>query len=739
MNKIHLALALHSHQPLGNFENVFEDAYQKAYLPFLESVASHPFLKINFHYSGILLDWLERRHPEYLETLRTLHGLGQIEMMGGGHYEPILSILPAQDARAQVEKLANKLAGLFGKTPAGCWLAERVWEQPLAATLNQAGVRYVILDDIHFLWAGLQPDDLTGYFITEDQGQSVKLIPGSKRLRYTIPFADPWVTIDYLRQIAERKSDALVVMADDCEKFGSWPKTHKHVYEDRWLPRFIEELEKNSSWIEPTCLSSYVGAFPPSGRIYLPNASYSEMMEWALPVESREVQHRCLERLGQEADAERLLPYVRGGYWRNFLAKYREVDLLHKKMLMASRRLERLRQARPSVHDEGPWEGKFQSAYDCLLRAQCNDAYWHGVFGGVYAPHLRTALLASLIEANRRAEELECFGRGESRANACRIERVDYDADGVEEWLVHTPQLDLIIDPADGATALEIDFKPCTAPLINSITRQPEFYHRSLHADAGSSPDPAIRAAHERLTLKEKELAGMLRYDHSAKNGFRVCLFPAWKSIADYDRQQLDEHVGFASGWFEVPGPGPAANPLLSFRASGHLYSGGVQRPLQITKHYHLEAAGEASRICCDLELYSEYPFEGDWKLGIENVLNFLAPTADDRFISTSGEPSLPAAEGSSSGEFKAPLSWFGVLQHRESIAFTDGWRRMEARLGCDQKVDWWIAPIYSISNSEDGLERLYQGSQILAVLPPLSWTGGAATIRHWLDVSMLY
>ena len=38
---------------------------------------------------------------------------------------------------------------------------------------------------------------------------------------------------------------------------------------------------------------------------------------------------------------------------------------------------------------------------DHLYRSQCNDAYWHGVFGGLYLNHLREAAYSNLLRAER--------------------------------------------------------------------------------------------------------------------------------------------------------------------------------------------------------------------------------------------------------------------------------------------------------------------------------------------------
>ncbi|MBU1486828.1 4-alpha-glucanotransferase, partial [bacterium] len=64
MKKITFILAVHNHQPVGNFGFVFEEAYRKSYLPFLKVLESHPKIKVVLHYSGILLEWIISSHPE---------------------------------------------------------------------------------------------------------------------------------------------------------------------------------------------------------------------------------------------------------------------------------------------------------------------------------------------------------------------------------------------------------------------------------------------------------------------------------------------------------------------------------------------------------------------------------------------------------------------------------------------------------------------------------------------------
>jgi len=239
MKRIDLLFGIHNHQPIGNFEFVFEETYKNAYLPFIEVLENHPSIKIAIHFTGILLDWLIINKPGLIRKIKKMVARGQLEILTGGYYEPILCVIPEKDRIGQIKKLSDKIKKVFDYKPEGLWLAERVWEPTLPSTLSEVGVTYSILDDTHFKYAGLMDDQLNGYYITEELGKTIDLFPISRRLRYAIPFEDPDVTIEYLRSMATEAGNNMVVFADDGEKFGAWPNTYDHVYKARWLDRFF--------------------------------------------------------------------------------------------------------------------------------------------------------------------------------------------------------------------------------------------------------------------------------------------------------------------------------------------------------------------------------------------------------------------------------------------------------------------------------------------------------------------
>ncbi|MEX2561597.1 MAG: 4-alpha-glucanotransferase, partial [Pirellulales bacterium] len=66
---IRFVLALHNHQPIGNFAGVLEQAYQESYRAFLDVFERYPTLKVSLHTSGSLMEWMAERHPEYIDRL----------------------------------------------------------------------------------------------------------------------------------------------------------------------------------------------------------------------------------------------------------------------------------------------------------------------------------------------------------------------------------------------------------------------------------------------------------------------------------------------------------------------------------------------------------------------------------------------------------------------------------------------------------------------------------------------
>ncbi|MGC2769824.1 MAG: alpha-amylase/4-alpha-glucanotransferase domain-containing protein [Candidatus Acidiferrum sp.] len=689
----HVVLIIHAHQPAGNFEHVFEECYQNSYNAFLSLVDKHPGIRMALHYSGPLLLWIEKNHPEYFERLRALVKSGQVELMGGGFYEPILISIPRADRHEQITRLADYIEERFGKRPTGAWLAERVWEPQLPSSLAGANVGYTLVDDLPFLAAGFEPKELFGPYIAEDCGKFVWLFPGLKELRYLIPFRKVEESIAYLKDAAKLHPGGTAAFGDDMEKFGVWPGTFKHCYTEGWLEDFFEALEENADWLKAITPSECIARRAPLGRADLPTASYAEMMEWVLPTSTRLRYYELHKEFAARPD---VLTFLRGGGWRGFFRKYPESNLLHKKMLRVSACVA----AVPPRRSSPEHTAQVQEARDQLLRGQGNDAYWHGVFGGLYAPHLRTELWRNLVRAETLVDQLMPGG------SHPRVEFLDYDADGDSELLFSAPEYQALLKPSDGATIAAFDFRPSGATLINSMQRRLEAYHSRLREAASAKPSgEAAVSIHEQVRVKEPNLERFLRYDRFPRHSFRLLLFDASRSFRDYERLQLDELAGPSAGYFEIrESSANYADLVLEETVSD--FGGDLGNPLRlmITKRFLFGPAPNGCEVSCDVSVTASEVLSKSLRFGVESVINLLAPTEPDRFFETPDGPQNLRFTGELAGPF---------------LRVQDGWQRLRVTLHAPGSEGFWIAPIETVSESEGGFERVYQGSQILTVWRP--------------------
>ena len=676
---------VHNHQPAGNFDSVILDAARSAYHPFLEAARAVPGVILTVHCSGGLLAFLRERARPTFDLLGRLASDGRVELLTGGFYEPILSMLPDADKVGQIQALSDFLCANFGVKPRGMWLAERVWEPHMPKVLRRAGVEFVVLDDAHFALAGLEPEDLGGYYLTEEQGATLAVFPISQRLRYLVPFAEPAETIRYL---GERRGSGAVTLFDDGEKFGVWPGTHRLAYDEGWLVRFFAVLAE-APGIALSTFSSCLDAAPAAGRVYLPTASYTEMGEWALPALGGEELEKARRRLQALPDGARLARLLRGGFWRNFLVKYPETGDAYRRMLRLSERLHAALARRP--HDP-----RLAAAREDLWRGQGNDAYWHGVFGGCYLPHLRRAVVSSLLAAERRLDD--ALG-----AKDCSWTRDDVDGDGRVEVRIRTPELCVTLHPEAGGTITELAFRPLDLDIAAVFTRRREMYHGRVKESATASGGGGVTSIHAAPAAKEDGLADLLDYDP-----FR--------------------RASLLDGVF---GPGAPPDPLAPWAAARAVMGekpmpgqvlerrGGIELaldptvldslPLTVEKRIRIGTEGAGIRTRYDLTWRGEEPFEGRWAVQLN--LGLTAGDAPGRYYRLPGSPSLGSR---------------GSLARAASLILVDEW------IGCEVEIAWsgvggadW-APIETVSLSEAGFERIYQGSAVLVSWPVVLAPDGA-------------
>jgi 4-alpha-glucanotransferase len=481
---VSLLFGVHAHQPVGNFPEVLEDAHQRCYKPFLETVYQYPDFRFALHSSGWLLEWLMVNHPEDMALLRAMADRGQVEFFGAGDMEPVLAVIPNRDRMSQLAAMSDRLEQYFLHRPQGAWLTERVWEATVIPALADSGIRYVMVDDYHFLCAGTPRDKLDGYFTTEEDGRVLDLYPISEQLRYRLPFSPAAEAVAYIETLAKDEGQPAAIYFDDIEKFGIWPETYDWVYGKQWLKQFIEGVLA-SKVIQSRHFADHHRESATRGVAYLPTVSYSEMGEWTLPAAAARRYSELVHGAQDEGRLDQDRPFLRGGIWKNFFSRYPESNWMHKRMLSLSARLARL-----------PEDQIRQDLVQLLHEAQANDAYWHGLFGGLYLPHLRRAVWNGILQLERRLDALQ--ERPEASTG-------DLDLDGVQEVFLKSLSLQAVVKPDADAALIELSSYPLAQNFGDTLRRYEEHYHDKARAGATAAREhdgDGIASAHDIVRFK---------------------------------------------------------------------------------------------------------------------------------------------------------------------------------------------------------------------------------------------
>lgn len=647
--KTSLLFGIHCHQPVDNFDWVIKEAIQKAYKPFFQILKEFPQFKCSVHYSGWLLEFIEKHDKELFSLMKSISN--QLEFFSGGFYEPVLSSIPSVDRIGQIEKLNQYIKKHFNQQPKGLWLTERVWDNSIIHDLKKCGIQYVIVDDYHLTTSGVKSENLNGYFLTEDGGESIALFPIDQGLRYAIPFYDLNHTNEILHSFNNKDGKNAAIIFDDGEKFGIWPKTYETVYEKEWLRDFFQQTLADET-IKVETFSEFYTSNPPIALAYVPMVSYFEMGEWALRASDSEALEKLLEN-NQEAHQ-----FIRGGTWKNFLTKYQESNWIHKRFLELS--------------SKQTTNNKYK---DALYKAQCNDVMWHGVFGGIYLPNLRDNAYKYIIECEKLLDNTK--------------EKLDLDLDGYEEVKYKTEELLTIISTKNGGQIFELDILENNFNLQNTLTRYEEGYHnkieiKNLDLETETKEDTPATIHDNKLTLDENIL---LKYDWYFKKSAIDHIISKEINALSFQHNVFDELSDFVNQPFEIV---KSDEKKLHLKRDGGIYT-DKKYPTSLHKHYQFTK----HKIHLDILLHTQYHEE----LQYLQEWNF-------HFASLSQVTFNGAVLDGQSYEQSINLK-------TDTLTICDSYLEKTITFSLNNEIEIFIIPLESVSQSEQGVDLTNQGVTI--------------------------
>ncbi len=674
MKQSALLLGLHCHQPVDNFHHVVDEAIEKSYKPFFEIAYKYEDFKFSIHYSGWLLAYIKQNDPLLFTLFKELSKRGQIEFLTGGYYEPILATISSDDRIAQITKLNHFIEENFGQTPKGLWLTERVWDSVLIKDLAKCGVEYVVVDDYHFIAAGFDKEDLKGYFLTEDEGISLKIFPINKELRYTIPFENPSKVRSYLESIAQTPTSAGVIF-DDGEKFGIWPKTYEWVYEKKWLEKFIHEI-KESKIVKPMLYKEYLKQTKPISLAYLPITSYIEMGEWALKAKDMSLLKKIESSLHQTFGEDSVEKFVKGTIWKNFLIKYPEANRIHKRYTELSN----------SKIDD-------QNYLDALYKAQTNDVLWHGVFGGIYLPNLRDNAWRFIIDCENIKYQ-----------NQSLTQIKDINLDGYDEIKFVSKNLITIFDTKSGGQLTEFDIRDRSFNLQNTMSRYFESYHQDVISAKEHITDPtdieeeieqdAIATIHD-LDEDMYQYKEMLHHDWHTKNSFIDHITDEKISIKTFLASSFNEYGDFANQPFSIVDTKDQKSIL---KRDGGIYINGHKHQTTITKTYETKENELSFEIAIDTTVNDGYFYLLEHNFHFANLKDITINSqsfASNQMIKQKG--------------LKDELE----ILESNILIFNDPYTQKDITINLSENCTIYLTPIDTLSKSEAGFDVTNQGISI--------------------------
>jgi len=401
--KIFLILGSHAHVPSGASEKEFQYVYENKIRPFVSTLYRYSNIQAVLHYSGILLYWVERNHPEFFLLIEDMVARKQADILSGGFYEPMLPLIPLQDRIGQIEFMTTYLRKHFGKRPLGCWIPGMTWEQHLAAALAASDMQYTFLSQDQFAQAGLSGTDLYFPCISEDQGKIITVFPVSIFAQTLLAQKSSSQVFIEIKNVINEKtsplSDSIITVFP--EKPFSDPL---EAQETAWN-RFFEELSLSKDFVETILPAKVIRTNKIFKKASFPNSSSLE---------------------------NDFSP-------RRFLIEHCEANGIYSKMIFTSVLINQLK---------GDKYRK-QNAREELWKAQDSCLFTPG--NGFLRSELRKAAYSSLLRAERLSREKGRF--------TSSLVQYDFDLDGVKEYLFQDARINCYIQQK-GASVFELDYLP---------------------------------------------------------------------------------------------------------------------------------------------------------------------------------------------------------------------------------------------------------------------------------------
>jgi hypothetical protein len=526
---IKVILISHHHISYGSCDNDFANAYEMKLKPFITALYKFPQIPVVLHYSGVLLYWIERHHPEFFMILEDMISRKQIEFLGGGFYEPLMPLIPLSDKIGQIEMLTTYLRKQFGKRPQGCWLPGLSWDQSMISALSTSGMSFTFLDESQFRFSGAKKIDYP--CITEDLGKMITVFPISSSYHTHHSQTNPGKIFDTMISDTPENTERIISVFPEqlCKNEQNPAEIELAMYD------FFEEVSQKSDEITFTVPGRILKSLSSLEKTYFPSSAEPNFMYWAMNAESR-------KQYPAPGTAQSAIFYP-GAMAKQILVQYPEANGIYSKMMYTSMLISQLRGDKSRKH----------TAREELWKAQGYDTFCHVGDGGIYRSNIRKAVYKSLLEAEKITREKRDF--------IPSLAVFDFTLDGEQEYLFQNKDINAYVKSA-GAAIFELDYLPKSWNYLDTFARRCETYLAEKTKDAS-----ALEDGYRRSAFLDRIVPQHITFQNALNADFGRHRFGAFEKYTILDMDRLHQKASF-----KLP-----VNPELPF--------GNIE----IEKHYHLK------------------------------------------------------------------------------------------------------------------------------------------------------
>lgn len=457
MSQVHICYSLKSSRIGPEQKEIFEKDYENVYKPAAKFLYSHPEFRMSFAFYGVQIDFLQKEYPEFIEILRELISRRQIEILGGGYYDPAFPLLFPMDRTGQIEFLTSTLRSVTGKRPRGITLCASIWDYSLVSCFYNCGMDYVLLDD------SLIPDEKQKFvpLIMSDKGKTISILPLYQEFKPEIQ-DDPRDYLNLISKKIAKSSKNSPKPLKECVKGLNIQFTHEEfqsLLRSGYLEKLYREISEKKDFFDFATPITLVKEAKLRIPVYIASGMSREVGQWGIEP------YRAVK-------ADRHYPVS----IYDFFQIYPQSRALYNRMLYVSM----------LVNQSHGDKLRKTSAREKLWEAQNGDGFICTSKGAFVSATYRQQAYKKLTEAEKIARQC-----GEFKETFVSY---DYTGDGLNEYICRMNKYFAVISLGGGAIR-ELDVLQNSGNFADNLNCVKEFegyddnYERGLFIDHIFSED----------------------------------------------------------------------------------------------------------------------------------------------------------------------------------------------------------------------------------------------------------